>query len=280
MSLRSVFDGARTTAATVVLASSMMTAQAGMAGQSPVIIELPELSGGKTQTPHGPERVDRLVVVAIDVSKSVENDEYRPMMKGFYQALLSDEVGQSLKAGMKYGIATFFFCGESELGEVAILRTLEDAQAFAEKAFWNAQTGNPYDKIPCNNTKINVGLLAARSFILEEEKYGIASTERSVVVIGDGMNSPRPMNPEALRNITIDMARQQKTVVYGIPVTIHADSGADLVDYYARFVTPPGLTYDTGEGYDYPLKEGRVTPASGFEDVARAARETFMLSMY
>lgn len=278
MFLRSVFDSARNTAATVVLASSMMTAQAGMAEQVPLLINIPSLSNEAEEI--GPETVDRLVVFAIDISRSVENDEYRTMMRGFADALKSEDMLQQLEYGMSFAIVTSFFCASAKPGEMAIIRTKEDAEAFAKKAFWNTDTGNPYGMMTCGSTNISAGLGYARNIIIKEFELNIRSHERSVIVAGDGESSENQPGLASLNFLMTELAQGYKTVVYGIPIIMHDDSGKDLVDYYARFVTPPGLTYDTGEGYDYPLKEGRVTPASGFEDVARAARETFMLSMY
>lgn len=276
--LTCMFDAVKGVAVSAAVISSVMTVQPGMAEQAPLVINLPGLSEQPEEP--GPEAVDRMVVFAIDISKSVENDEYRAMMKGFYDAALSDDLTQQLRAGMSFAFATVFFCGKAQMGEVGVIRTGEDAKAFAEKAFWDSEKGHPYDIMPCSHTNIAAGLGEARDLIEREDRLGITSLERSIIVAGDGVNSPYQPLLRDVNRLTVALAEEHKAIVYGIPITMHDDSGKYLVDYYAQIVTPPGMSYDTGEGYTYPLKEGKVTRAHGFADVAAATRETFMLSMY
>lgn len=150
------------------------------------------------------EQVDVAVVLAADVSRSIDDDEFQLQRQGYASAITSPKVLKAIHAGVRGAIALCFveWAGPGEEAVVAnwaVIRDEKTAAAFAEMLI----------KAPrsfAGRTAIGDGIGFAASLF---EESGIAAERRVIDVSGDGTNnSGRPVtfarDETVKKNITIN----------------------------------------------------------------------------
>lgn len=173
----------------------------------------------------GPE-VDLALVLAVDVSRSMDPDEQELQRRGFVDALRSPLVHNAIKAGMTGRIVVTYFewSGEGDQNVVVpwtVIDGPESASGFADKL-----SGEPIGRM--RRTSIS-GAIDFGMRLLSET--GVAPLRKVIDVSGDGPNSSgRPVvlarDEAALLGVTIN----------GLPIMLKRPSGfgdmEDLDLYY------------------------------------------------
>jgi hypothetical protein len=153
---------------------------------------------------NGAMTVDAEVVLAVDVSYSMDPDEQKLQREGYVQALTSREFMQALKAGPNGRIAIVYF-EWANVGDQKILvpwRLIDGPDTAAAVAAELAAA--PYRR--ASRTSISGGLMFAQSLF---ESSGYQGIRRVIDVSGDGANNNGPpvtsIRDEVLaKNITIN----------------------------------------------------------------------------
>lgn len=237
----------------------------------------PALSGEKP-----PEIVDRHVIYLIDVSNSIDKEEYALMMQGIARALVSDVAKNQFNSGVRYGMSVAFFWKHSDPGLSSIIRNSEDAQRFAREALYDFEKNEAYPR-PFNNFKTSIvsGYMHAEKIIREEADLGFVSTTREILVIGDGRENH--YDDSTLAQYTQNLARNYNAVVSSVPVLVDPDAATDkfLTGYYASYIaTPPNMYYINSRDMKMPLKAGHSYPAKGFEGIEEAVTKVIEYALY
>lgn len=176
----------------------------------------------------GPTAVDVELVLAVDVSYSMDPEEQRVQRDGYAQALISPQFLNALKSGTHQRIAVIYLQWASALDQdVLVPWTLVDspqtAQAFADKL-----AEAPYRR--AQRTSIS----GAIDFAMQQFTNNGYSGERLVIdVSGDGTNNNgRPVT------LARDDAVRQGVTINGLPLLIRPSNYgyfndiANLDEYY------------------------------------------------
>jgi hypothetical protein len=193
------------------------------------------------------EEVDMQLVLAIDVSSSVNYDEYNLQMRGFAQAFRDDLVIEAIAAGPRgrISIAATHWAGLNEHGVVIdwqIISNAAEASAFAD------QLDNVPRAFPYGGTAIAGALEHAYSLFSRDRNI---STRQVIDISGDGVTSiGRP--PEVARDKII----ANGVIINGLPIL---NDEPELDNYYRdRVIGGLGAF---------------IVPAKGYEDFSRAIAE-------
>jgi hypothetical protein len=172
--------------------------------------------------------VDAAVVLAADVSRSIDDGEFALQRRGYAQAIQDQKLVDAISTGPHGAIALAYveWAGESEQKLVvgwAVIRNASDASAFA-----NTLTAAPRSFVG----RTAIGSAIDFSFALFPETN--FTTDRHIIdVSGDGTsNQGRPVT--AAR----DAAVEGGTVINGL--TIFNRRAAALGGYLAMHTNPPG----------------------------------------
>ncbi len=131
------------------------------------------------------EKVDMELVLAVDASGSVDNQEYRLQLNGIAKAITDDEVVRAIQAGRyKRIVVTMLVWGESRRPKDYtgwfVISNASEAQAFAEVVA-------PFPRRQVGGTGLGDGIAKSVSAIFENEYI----SERMVIdVSGDGRETP------------------------------------------------------------------------------------------
>lgn len=193
------------------------------------------------------DEVDMQLVLAIDVSSSVNYDEYNLQMRGFADAFRSDLVIEAIAAGPRgqISLAATHWAGLGEQQVILNWRTIatqEDAHEFAR------QLDNVPRTFPYGGTAIAGALDHAFSLFSRDRN---TSLRKVIDISGDGVVSiGRP--PEAARDRIIAAG----VIINGLPIL---NDEPALESYYQdRVIGGIGAFTE---------------PAKGYEDFARAIAE-------
>ncbi|MDF2366196.1 DUF1194 domain-containing protein [Sneathiella sp.] len=193
------------------------------------------------------DEVDMQLVLAIDVSSSVNYDEYNLQMRGFAAAFRSDLVIEAIAAGPRgqISIAATHWAGLGEQRMILDWRVIAGAEAAHEFA---NQLDNVSRTFPYGGTAIAGALDHAFSLFSHDRNI---SLRRVIDISGDGVVSiGRP--PEAAR----DRIVASGVIINGLPIL---NDEPELDSYYRERVIG-GI--------------GAFTePAQGYQDFARAISE-------
>jgi len=193
-----------------------------------------------------PEAVDLALVLATDVSPSIDYSEAHLQREGVAEAFLNPQVVEAIQSGSlgKIAVAAIDFSSREYNKIVMNWRIIHDkatATAF----------GEAMRKAPTNtgrHTSISDGIELAELLF---ETSNLEATKKVIDVSGDGPNNwGRPMN------VVRDEALAKGIVINGLPIL---GSAPDLDSYYQNCVIG-------GRG-------SFVVVASGFDDFARAIRQ-------
>ncbi len=173
-------------------------------------------------------QVDLQLVLAVDVSRSMDYREMRAQREGYVQAFRSPDVQQAITSGAYGRVAVTYIEWSSARAQKVVvpwrvISTPDEAGLFA-----NVMARAPYSSD--RRTSISAGLaFAAEAF----ETSGLQSERRTIDISGDGPNNDGlPLGPIRERVL------QRGININGLPVVIDPTSvlgaygPASIADYY------------------------------------------------
>lgn len=166
------------------------------------------LLGLASLTPAMAEEVDLQLLLAIDVSGSVDNDEAKLQRQGYIDAFADERILRAIGSGPKGRIAVAYY----EWSDNVYQRLVVDWTVISDRASAEAFTAKLRD------ARISI---ATRTSISGALQYGVAmfarsphaSTRKVIDVSGDGPNNDGPFVTEA-RDLTI----KAKITINGLPI--------------------------------------------------------------
>jgi hypothetical protein len=191
--------------------------------------------------------VDLELVLSADVSRSIDDQEFKLQREGYAQAFRDKRVIDAIRGGSFQRIAVIFVEWTGvDLQKVVIDWTLLDSPASAE-AFAQQLLTQPRTFYIGGGTAVGEALYHAATLFADN---GFEAERRVIDVSGDGrVNRGRPAGPAR------DLAVAQGLVVNGLPI-MGAEPQLDRY-YETQVIGGPGA---------FSL------PAEGFEDFANAVR--------
>lgn len=152
--------------------------------------------------------VDVELVLAVDISYSVDEEEARRQRAGYVAALASEEVLSSIQGGPLGRIAvTYVEWADANVqraaADWAVIASAEDAQAFAAEV-----AAAPYER--GQYTAIGAAIADGVRRIESNDYF---ATRRIIDISGDG-----PQNQGMALSLAHDMADEANVVVNGLPV--------------------------------------------------------------
>ena len=176
------------------------------------------------------EQVDLKLVLATDVSRSIDDDELRLEREGTAEAFLDPDVIKAIQSGSlgRIAVAAFDFSSPQDnrvTMEWHIIHDRASAVALAE-------TIRDTPRTPGRRTSIS-GALELGSLLIESSEQDIVATRKVIDVSGDG-----PNNDGAVMTQAHDKVIAQGIVVNGLPVMDDNANGyfPALDKYYAACV--------------------------------------------
>jgi hypothetical protein len=174
------------------------------------------------------EAVDAAIVLAADVSRSIDDDEFDLQRRGYAAAVVSDKLMEAIHAGPHGAIALAYveWAGEREQTTVVdwtVLRAPADAAKFAA-----ALSAAPRSFV--GRTAIGTALDFAMGLFAEG---GIAADRKVIDVSGDGTSNQGRAAAEAR-----DAAVKAGAVVNGLSIFNRRAAAAG--GYLALHTNPPG----------------------------------------
>ncbi|HYZ31603.1 MAG TPA: DUF1194 domain-containing protein [Crenalkalicoccus sp.] len=206
------------------------------------------------------DAVDMLLVLAVDVSRSVDAEEARLQRTGYIAAFRDPEVVQAITGGMLGAIAVAFLEWSGTEQQTLLIpwrRLAGEAEAMAL-----ASALDEAPMTPGTWTSISAAIDYSQRLIAAAP---FAGTRSVVDVSGDGANNSGPTAEEAR-----DRAVAAGITVNGLPIMTDPPNGVmreglPLDAYYRQSVIGgPGAF---------------MLPATGFEDFARAIRRKLVLEI-
>jgi hypothetical protein len=195
--------------------------------------------------------VDLELVIAVDVSASMSQEEQRVQRQGYVSALRSPDVLQAIKSGRRGRIAMAYFeWARPEYQRVLVPWTVIDGPADAA-AIADAIAGQP--AISQGGTSISSALLFAGQLL---KTSGFMSDRRIVDVSGDGPNNAGP-RVESARDALIARGVTVNGLVIallnGPPDMMESFSLSYLESYYRRCVIggPGAFVLSVGDLADF-----------------------------
>lgn len=174
-------------------------------------------SGARAETP-----VDLELVLAVDVSGSMDPEEHAVQRNGYVAALAHPDVVAAIRGGVIGRIAvTYVEWAGPGLHSVTVPWRLVDG-AESARAFAAELAAQPIAQI--RGTSISAGLGFASGLF---DGNGVEGTRRVIDVSGDGPNNMGPP-VETVRDAVLALG----IVVNGLPVIIRPSPGVALDQYY------------------------------------------------
>lgn len=216
-----------------------------------------------------PQQVDVKLVLAFDVSPSMDNEEFAVEREGTAAAFSDPMVIQAIQNGSLGRIAVSLIQFSSQqfnrvMVDWTVVRDRGSALAFAT-AIRNAP------RTPGRRTSIS-SALELGSLLLEASEKDFTATRRVIDVSGDGPNNfGNPMTDAH------DKAVAQGIVINGLPVMDDMANGyfPDLDKYYAGCVTGGRGSFvvvvKSYRDYDVAMRRKLILEISGIEPLIRQA---------
>jgi hypothetical protein len=189
------------------------------------------------------ERVTSAIVLAVDVSGSVDAERYELQRAGIAAVFADPAIQQVLTGGLAVAMMEWSD-GQAVVVQWTILRTVEDAQALSARL-------NKVQRTPGVATELSLAMLAAADLL---DECPCRPDQRVIDISGDG-----PNNGPVSTSIARDAVVARGITVNGLPIVTPAEP--DLAAWYAENVVG-------GEG-------AILEVAHGFHDFARAMRQKF-----
>jgi hypothetical protein len=176
------------------------------------------------------EQVDLKLVLATDVSRSIDSDELQLEREGTAEAFLDPEVIKAIQGGAfgKIAVATFDFSSPQENRVTMEWRIIHDRASAAALA----KTIRDTPRTRGRRTSIS-GALELGSLLIESSETDIVAQRKVIDVSGDGPNNDGNSMTEVHDKIV-----SQGIIVNGLPVMDNDANGyfPDLDKYYAACV--------------------------------------------
>ncbi len=184
--------------------------------------------GAAAAPARGDEAVDAAIVLAADVSRSIDDDEFTLQRRGYAAAIVSDKLMEAIRSGPHGAIALAYveWAGEGEQAIVVdwtVLRNATDAAKFAA-----AVTAPPRSFL--GRTAIGSALDFAIGLFAEG---GIVADRKVIDVSGDGTSNQGRSVTEAR-----DDAVKAGAIINGL--SIFNRRAAAQGGYLALHTNPPG----------------------------------------
>lgn len=200
---------------------------------------------------HEPVDVDLELVLAVDVSDSIDQEEFAFQRGAIAAAFKEPEIIRAMSNGAlgRVAVAMVDFSSHHQTRVSVpwhVIRNEESAEGFAA-AVLGAERG------PSGNTSISSGITMAARLIAASPYH---TTRRVIDVSGDGSNNEDDFATEENMSTARDLARSLKIVVNGLPIVSKFEP--DLERHYRCNVL-------TGRG-------AFLVVAEGVADFARAIR--------
>lgn len=222
--------------------------------------------------PAAAAEVDLELVLAVDVSRSMDLDEHAVQRNGYVEAFRHPDVLNAIASGMTGRIAvTYLEWSGSATGTVVAPWTVIDGHGSAE-AFAATLAAAPIQRL--HGTSISNALNQA-SALFDESPY--QSHRRVIDVSGDGPNN---MGPAVLSARDAVLARG--IVINGLPIMLKAPDGLysirNLDEYYADCVIGgPGaflVPVRAIEGFAEAIRRKLVLEIAGWQPMLMLAADT------
>jgi hypothetical protein len=190
-----------------------------------LLLSLPWLPGSVCAQESFDRYVDLKLVLAVDVSGSMDGNEQRIQRQGYVQAFRSPEVIDAISSGPYGRIAVTYVEWSSAFYQVIVVpwRVIGDEEEIL--AFANELERAPISRE--GRTSISGGLLFSAGAFPES---GLESDRRTIDISGDGANNDG--NPVAPAR---DQLLRQGITINGLPVLLNPSplvGGVRLDDYY------------------------------------------------
>lgn len=217
------------------------------------------------------ERVDVALILAVDHSSSVENEEWRLQLRGYADAFRSDAVKQTIAGGPIGRIAVQMFRWSSaDYQQVIVpwtmIETSGDADAFADAIWAKADLGN------LHSTCIAAALLYADQQF-QDLPY---KAERLVVDVSGDEPETCPTEFPAAREVR-DLLVRQGVQINGLPIVAPPTTG-----YIYGVPYQSNVGADTERFYRESVIGGPgafVVVAKGFHAFGQAVLQKLMLEI-
>jgi hypothetical protein len=199
--------------------------------------------------------VDTALVLAVDVSGSVDPERYALQMQGIASAFIDAEVETNILAGRHHAMLVALVQW-SDKPVVTIpwrrIASEDDATAFADAVRRAPRTA---EEFTCMSRALH--MIADKLLPLMPTE-----TERTVIdVSGDGSDN---CNPREKVDAVRDQLAAEHVTINGLPI-LEGDEADTLAAWYtAHVIGGPGAF---------------IQPAAGFDDVGRAMRNKFALEI-
>lgn len=164
--------------------------------------------------------VDLELVLAVDVSQSMDYEEHRLQRQGYAEAFRHQDVIDALIFGSRGGVVVTYIewgdaYAQTEIVPWTLIQTAEDAAAFAD-----ALEQTPV--FPERRTSISRALLHAADLI---ESNGYDGARKVIDISGDGPNNSGGAVTEARDNVV-----GRGIVINGLPIILENNGGLDWYD--------------------------------------------------
>ncbi|SMP18879.1 Protein of unknown function [Roseibium denhamense] len=206
------------------------------------------------------EHVDVALVLAVDVSRSMSQEELDLQRRGYAAAISSPDVVRAIEIGARGRIAMTMFewANDSHVREIVgwhVLADAEDANAFAAKVLADTSYGQRRTSIS-GAIRHGTALLSNLPFLADR---------RVIDISGDG-----PNNQGAIVTAARDAALKTGITINGLPLMTKGGFGAqfnidDLDEYYRRCVIGGPASF--------------VVPVNGWEQFPEAVRRKLILEI-
>jgi hypothetical protein len=184
-----------------------------------------------SSAPAAPQQVDLKLVLAVDVSGSIDSEEFQLEREGTADAFADPEVLKAIQGGSlgRIAVAMLDFSSpqfDKVIIDWTVIKDKASAMAFAEMVRNAPRT-------PGRRTSVS-SALELGSLLLESSEKDIVATRRVIDVTGDGPNNDGNSMTEAH-----DKTIAQGVIVNGLPVMDEMANGyfPELDKYYAGCVT-------------------------------------------
>ena len=159
----------------------------------------------------GQRKVDLELVLAVDISQSMDQDEHALQRNGYVEAFRHKDVINALISGPEGKIAVVYMEWAGDFEPVVtipwtIIDSPEAAHNFAEKLANEPVFGE-------QRTSISNALLSATKLI---EQNDIVSHRQVIDVSGDGANNAGPL----LEGVRDEVVQKHKIVINGLPIML------------------------------------------------------------
>jgi hypothetical protein len=202
-----------------------MKASVRLCGSAAVLLAL------CSSAPAAPQQVDLKLILAVDVSGSIDSEEFQLEREGTADAFADPDVLKAIQGGSlgRIAVAMLDFSSpqfDKVVIDWTIIKDKGSAMAFADAVRNSART-------PGRRTSVS-SALELGSLLLESSEKDIVATRRVIDVTGDGPNNDGGPMTEAH-----DKTIAQGIVVNGLPVMDEMANGyfPELDKYYAGCVT-------------------------------------------